>query len=103
MVSGEHYGDVLNRDLAEPGCVYAMYLHHGRPVKGGRPSYQIDSRGLPRPIELSLPRGEYSAEWHETRSFSVFRMGSVPWRRRIAATYLSALIGNVAPVFRGIN
>ena len=32
------------RVLAEAGKTYAIYLHHGREVKGAKPRYQVDGR-----------------------------------------------------------
>jgi hypothetical protein len=56
------------RALEEPGKVYAIYIHHGRLVRGGRPQYQVDAEAASRQITLQLPAGTYSATWRDTRS-----------------------------------
>jgi hypothetical protein len=56
------------RALEEPGKTYAVYLHHGRAVKGGRPQFQVDGTATARQITLRLPRGSYAARWRDTRS-----------------------------------
>jgi len=61
------------RSLAESGSLYAVYMHHGRPVKDAKPAYQVDSTRGSRTIELLLPAGEYMAEWYDTRSPVVLR------------------------------
>lgn len=56
------------RALAEPGSVYAVYMHHGRAVKGAKPPYQVDAAALSRQLTLRLPPGDYTATWRDTRS-----------------------------------
>lgn len=65
--------DISCRALAEPGSVYAVYVHHGRSVKGAKPAYQVDSMRASRTVELLIPRGDYSAEWHDTHASAVLR------------------------------
>jgi hypothetical protein len=75
---------VSARALAEPGSVYAVYVHQGRPVKDAKPAYTVDSTRASRTIELLMPRGDYSAEWRDTRSSTVLRkeafQGSGEWK-----------------------
>lgn len=61
------------RALANSGSVYAVYVHHGRPVKGARPPYQVDSTRTSRTIQLHIPRADYNAGWYDTRSSAVLR------------------------------
>jgi hypothetical protein len=61
------------RALGDPGNVYAVYLHHGRPVKGAKPQYQVDGARALRTIELRLPEGSYTATWKDTRSPAALR------------------------------
>lgn len=56
------------RALAEPGRVYAVYIHHGHVEKGGKPPYQVDAAAQSRQLILRLPRGHYAATWRDTRS-----------------------------------
>jgi hypothetical protein len=55
------------RALEEPGKLYAMYLHHGRIVKDGKPRFQVDGTPMSRQITLQLPRGAYRAQWRDTK------------------------------------
>ncbi|MCX6633233.1 MAG: hypothetical protein NTW28_37025, partial [Candidatus Solibacter sp.] len=59
---------VAVRALEEPGKVYAVYIHHGRTVKGAKPPYQVDGAAASREITLQLPRGAYTAKWRDTRT-----------------------------------
>jgi len=61
------------RALADPGSVYAIYLHHGRAVKDGKPTYQVDTTRSSQTIELRLVAGAYEAEWRDARSPAVLR------------------------------
>ncbi len=61
------------RALADPGSVYAVYLHHGRTVKDAKPRYQVDGTRASRTIELRLPAGAYAAEWRDTRAPGLLR------------------------------
>ena len=56
------------RVLAEAGQLYAVYLHHGRVVKGAKPPYEVDNKAASRPLALKLPRGSYAVKWRDTRS-----------------------------------
>jgi hypothetical protein len=56
------------RALEEPGKVYAVYIHHGRVVKDGKPRFQVDESPASRQVTLQLPRGSYTAVWRDTRS-----------------------------------
>ena len=58
------------RALAEAGKVYAIYIHHGRAVKGAKPQYQVDATAAARQVTLRLPAGSYTAAWRDTRSGS---------------------------------
>jgi hypothetical protein len=56
------------RALEEPGNIYAVYVHHGRLVKDGKPRYQVDQQALSREVSLQLPPGSYSVKWRDTRN-----------------------------------
>ena len=56
------------RALEESGNIYAVYVHHGRLVKDGKPRYQVDQQALSRELSLQLPRGTYSVQWRDTRN-----------------------------------
>jgi hypothetical protein len=56
------------RALAQPGKQYAIYLHHGRIVKDGKPRYQVDAARRTAKLTLDLPKGRYTAEWVDTKS-----------------------------------
>jgi hypothetical protein len=57
------------RALEEPGKVYAIYVHHGRAVKGGKPAFQVDTAAAARVLVLSrMPAGRYRAAWRDTRT-----------------------------------
>jgi hypothetical protein len=62
--------NAVTRALEEPGRFYAVYIHHGRPIKDGKPKYQVDRRAASRQITLRLPRGKYTATWRDTRDGS---------------------------------
>ena len=64
------------RALAEPGVLYAIYMHHGRPVKDAKPHYQVDSQTLSRQLTLHLPPGKYSASWRDTRTGATVKTDS---------------------------
>jgi hypothetical protein len=80
-----------------------VYLHHGRPVKDAKPAYQVDSTRASRTIELLIPRGEYTAEWHDTRSSAVLRNeafhGTGEWQPLASPRYSE----DVALVVRRVN
>lgn len=65
-VSGPEEASV--RALEEPGKAYAIYIHHGRVVKDGKPRFQVDGVAASRQFTLKLPRGRYTAKWRDTRS-----------------------------------
>ncbi len=56
------------RALSEPGKLYAIYMHHGRLVKDGKPKYQTDAARESRTIGLQLPAGSYTAIWRDTKT-----------------------------------
>jgi hypothetical protein len=56
------------RVLAEEGRQYAVYIHHGRPVKDAKPQYQVDGAERQAQVALDLPAGRYRAEWVDTRT-----------------------------------
>ena len=56
------------RALEEPGKLYAIYVHHGRVVKDGKPRYQVDAHAMSRELALRLPPGSYAAKWWDTRN-----------------------------------
>jgi hypothetical protein len=58
------------RALEQPGDVYAIYIHHGRIVKDGKPRYQVDSTVAARQVTLRLPAGTYTAVWRNTKTGS---------------------------------
>lgn len=66
MVEGPPGASV--RSLAEAGKIYAVYIHHGRPVKGAKPQYQVDATAAARQVRLRLPAGRYTAAWRDTKS-----------------------------------
>jgi hypothetical protein len=59
------------RALAENGAQYAIYIHHGKPVKKGKPPYQIDAGQKTARLSLRLPVGSYKAEWVDTKTGAV--------------------------------
>jgi hypothetical protein len=56
------------RVLAEPGKAYAIYLHHGRIVKDGKPRYQVDAGAKTARLRLDLPAGDFDAQWVDTKT-----------------------------------
>jgi len=54
--------------LEEPGKIYAVYIHHGRVVKDGKPRFQVDEAEAARPVTLQLPPGTYTVTWRGTKS-----------------------------------
>jgi hypothetical protein len=63
---GVPYGATA-RALAEAGRVYAVYVHHGRPVKDGKPKYQVDASPQKIRLELDLPPGRYEVTWFDPK------------------------------------
>jgi hypothetical protein len=49
------------RVLADPGKIYAIYVHYGRMVKDAKPRYVVDSTPASRELKLNLPPGSYTA------------------------------------------
>jgi hypothetical protein len=56
------------RGLELPGKVYAVYMHHGRVVKDGKPRYQVDGEAASREVILTVVSGNYEARWRDPRS-----------------------------------
>ena len=56
------------RALEDPGKLYAIYIHHGRVVKDGKPRFQVDETRASRQVTVHLPPGTYRAAWRDTRS-----------------------------------
>jgi hypothetical protein len=56
------------RALCEPGSIYAVYIHHGAPVKDGKPKYQVDASPQRTTLELDLPAGNYDVTWLDTKT-----------------------------------
>lgn len=65
------------RMLAQTGKTYAVYLHHGRMVKDGKPRYQVDATSRTTTLTVELPKGGYTVEWLDPKS------GQWSSRRRI--------------------
>lgn len=65
------------RVLAEPGKVYAVYIHHGHIVKDAKPRYQVDAATAVREIKLKLPPGKYSATWLNPKTGAKSKAGPV--------------------------
>ncbi len=61
------------RALAETGKQYAIYVHHGRIVKGGKPPYEVDTTRRTISLRLNLPDGRYRAEWVDPKSGRVLK------------------------------
>jgi len=66
------------RALVEPGKVYAVYLHHGKPLKGAKPPYQVDTAEQSSVVTLQLPAGAYMATWIDTRTGKVVKSEPIP-------------------------
>lgn len=73
LLKGRVPEEASGRVLAEPGKAYAVYLHHGRIVKDGKPRYQVDASRRKTTLRLELPAGNYQAEWVDTRTGAVAR------------------------------
>jgi hypothetical protein len=56
------------RVLGQSGKLYAAYMHHGHIVKGRKPPYEVDAAPASRQIRLTLPAGNYTAAWRDTRT-----------------------------------
>jgi hypothetical protein len=59
------------RALAESGRAYAIYVHHGREVKGAKPRYQVDAAAREVRVSVELPAGTYRGEWVNTTTGGV--------------------------------
>jgi hypothetical protein len=56
------------RVLALAGKSYAVYLHHGRVVKGAKPGYQVDGASRTTKLTMQIPQGRYTVEWLSPKS-----------------------------------
>jgi len=61
------------RALAQPGAVYAIYIHHGRSVKNTKPQYVVDQQPQTLTLELDLPAGTYIPTWLHPATGAVTR------------------------------
>ena len=61
------------RVLAEPGKVYAIYIHNGHVVEDAKPQYVVDDRRRQLGLVLELPGASYDAEWIDTRTGEVIK------------------------------
>ena len=68
VVAGGAPADSSVRVLAETGKTYAVYLHHGRLVKDGKPRYQVDGKSRTTKLTLELPKRRYAVEWLDPKS-----------------------------------
>ena len=68
VISGGVPESASARVLAQPGRTYAVYLHHGRAVKGAKPPYQVDGTRRTATLTLELPQGRYVAAWLDPKS-----------------------------------
>lgn len=57
--------------LGAPGRYYAGYLHRATINKDRKPRYQVDPASKPSQFALSLPAGQYTVEWVDSRSGTV--------------------------------
>ncbi|MCW5982879.1 MAG: hypothetical protein KIT09_32620 [Bryobacteraceae bacterium] len=56
-------GDASARMLAEPGRAYALYLHHGKPLRGYQPAYAVKTARARASLALNVPAGRYAVRW----------------------------------------
>jgi hypothetical protein len=63
------------RVLAEAGKTYAIYIHHGREVRGAKPRYQVDTTPASRSIGLRLPAGSYAVVWRDPKTGREMKTG----------------------------
>ena len=68
------------RVLAERGRIYAIYIHHGRPVKNAKPKYQVEGKEQRARLVLDLPRGSWRASWLNPKT------GRIDKREQVAGT-----------------
>ena len=62
VVSGLPSADTFFRAMSEPGKQYAVYIHHSK--RGGQwGSYEVLPGSYRESLTVSLPRGDYQAEW----------------------------------------
>ncbi len=52
---------------------YAVYVHHGRIVKGAKPAYQVDGAEQEIRLALELPAGQYRSDWIDTKTGAAVR------------------------------
>ncbi len=55
------------RALAGP-AEYAIYMHHGKPVKDGKPQYVVASGPQTTHLSVDLPAGGYEAVWLDSKT-----------------------------------
>jgi hypothetical protein len=51
------------RMLAETGRAYALYLHHGKVMRGYRPGYAVKTSRQQTNVGLNLPAGSFVVRW----------------------------------------
>jgi hypothetical protein len=56
------------RGLAQPGQVYAIYVHHGRIVQNAKPRYQTETPVASRRFGIRLPAGKWIVTWRDTHT-----------------------------------
>ncbi len=78
------------RVLAERGKVYAIYIHHGRPVKDAKPKYQVDGKERRIRLALDLPLGSWRVSWINTKT------GRIDKRERVVILESPAYTEDVA-------
>lgn len=91
------------RSLVLAGEVYAIYVHHGRVVKDGKPKYQVDAVRASRAIRLRVPPGTYTAIWRDPKTgaslrrekFTVNRQGE--WEQIESPPYAEDIALLVSP------
>ena len=70
--------DAHCRALSEPGKQYAVYIHHGKfysPTKTD--AYIVNPGKYQEELELSLPEGNYKAEWIDPATGSIIRSDAI--------------------------
>jgi hypothetical protein len=92
------------RVLSEAGKIYAVYMHHGRPVRDARPPYQIDRTAASRQLTLRLPTGHYRATWRDTTSGADVKSESFESGRGVGTTLTSPVYSeDIALVLRVVD
>jgi hypothetical protein len=79
VVSGVPTGAYC-RAISEPGRQYALYLHHSTGGKGG--AYRVTPGKYKERLVVSLPPGNYRAEWVDPATGSVIRTENFKHDRR---------------------